>query len=240
MTFQDRLEITTSEGVTVTMTIAGIGSRSLGWLLDGLLIGLALVLLGFVSATTVNADSLLAMGLLSLAVLVVPFAYVVGFETLNGGRTLGKMAAGIKVVRLTGGSVGFGSAVIRALFVPIDFLFFGVGIVAMFVSGRSQRLGDLAARTVVVRDRIPAQTVSQFAAPAPTAGPRWDVSAISDEEIGVIRSFLSRANSLPAGHRQAYAGRLRGRIEPRLGGVDRTLDDEAFLVSVVSEKQRED
>lgn len=240
MTFQDRLEITTSEGVTVTMTIAGIGSRSLGWLLDGLLIGLALVLLGFVSATTVNADSLLAMGLLSLAVLLVPFAYVVGFETLNGGRTLGKMAAGIKVVRLTGGPVGFGSAVIRALFVPIDFLFFGVGIVAMFVSGRSQRLGDLAARTVVVRDRLPAQNVSQFATPATAAGPRWDLSAISDEEIGVIRSFLSRANGLPVGHRQAYAARLRGRIEPRLGGVDRTLDDEAFLARVVAEKHRVD
>ena len=54
MTFQDRLDITTSEGVTVSMTIAGIGSRALAWVLDGILIGVALLLLGLVSARDVQ------------------------------------------------------------------------------------------------------------------------------------------------------------------------------------------
>lgn len=239
MTFQDRLQITTSEGVTVTMTIAGIGSRSLAWILDALLIGTALFLLGLVGFSTIDVDGLLTAGLLSFAILLVPFAYVVGMESLNGGRTLGKMAAGIKVVRVSGAPVGFGSAVVRALFVPIDYLVFGVGVVAMFVNGRSQRIGDLAAGTVVVRDRVRAQPVTLGVMPLPSDGPRWDVSAITEEEIGVIRSYLNRASGLPIEVRANHAARLRDRIQPRVGAADTSLSAEAFLARVVAEKQRE-
>ncbi len=220
------------------MTIAGIGSRSLAWLLDGLILGAAILFLGLVSVRTVDTDSLLTLGLLSLATLFIPFAYLVGMETLNGGRTLGKMAAGIKVVRVTGAPIGFGSAVVRALFVPIDVLLFGVGIISMFTTERSQRIGDLAARTVVVRDRFRA---TQVAAPPIVDGghPRWDVSAITQEEVGVIRSFLSRAPGLPPDSRSGYAAQLRGRLEPRIGGADASLSDEAYLARVVAEKHRD-
>jgi len=240
VTFQDRLEITTSEGVTVRMTIAGIGSRTLAWLLDGLVVGAVVLVLGLVSVRTVDTDSLLALGLLSIATLFIPFAYVVGMETLNGGRTLGKMAAGIKVVRVTGAPVGFGSAVIRGLFIPVDILLFGVGIISMFVTERSQRIGDLAAGTVVVRDRVrPTPVAAVPGAPIDDGHPRWDVTAITDDEIGVIRSFLSRAPGLPPSSRAGYATQLRQRLEPRIGGSDSTLDDETYLARVVSEKQRD-
>lgn len=240
MTFQDRLEITTSEGVTVRLTIAGIGSRTLAWLLDGLVVGAAVMFLGLISFRTVDTDSLLTLGLISLAALLVPFTYFVAMETLNGGRTLGKMAAGIKVVRVTGAPVGFGGAVVRALFLPIDILLFGVGIVSMFASEKSQRIGDIAARTVVVRDRIrPTEVAHAPALPVGEDLPRWDVSAITEQEIGVIRSFLSRAPGLPLESRMGYATQLRSRLEPRIGGADGSLADEAFLARIVAEKHRD-
>jgi len=238
LTFQDRLEITTSEGVTVRMTIAGIGSRLLAWLIDGLVIGAVLVLVGFVGVNTFTADSLLALGLLSLAALAIPLGYVVAMETLNGGRTLGKMAAGIKVIRASGAPVGFGAAIVRALLAPVDFGLFGIGIVSLFVTPRSQRLGDLAASTVVVRDRSDVD-----AAPPPLAipdhAPRWDVAGVTSDEIAVVRSFLGRAASLDPAARLEYAARLRGRLSPRVAGVDAALDDEAFLYRVVAEKDRD-
>jgi uncharacterized RDD family membrane protein YckC len=239
MTFQDRLDITTSEGVTVSLTIAGIGSRSLAWLLDGLVIGVSLVMLGFVGINTVDTDSLLMAGLLSLAALMIPFSYVVGMETLNGGRTLGKMAAGVKVVRTTGAPVGFGSAVVRALFVPIDFLVGGVGIITMFVSRRSQRIGDIAAGTVVVRDRLVAPPVEHPLPSAPADAPRWDVSAITDDEVGVIRSFLQRAAGLPPERRRQLAAQLRVRVGDRVGGAIGAHDDEDFLRRMIAEKHRD-
>jgi uncharacterized RDD family membrane protein YckC len=225
--------------VTVRLTIAGIGSRSLAWLVDGIILFVALSIVGVVGLTTFDADTLLGLGLLSLVALFLTMAYLIGFDVLNGGRTLGKMVAGVKTVRTSGAPVTFGAAVVRALFVPVDFFLFGAGIVAMFVTARSQRLGDLAARTVAVRDRLPAPppvTAAAPAAPPLPAGNRWDVATVSDEEVGVIRSFLSRAPSLPSQRRGELAGELRRRIEPRVGGIDRHLPDEEFLARVVAEK----
>ncbi len=240
MTFQDKLEITTSEGVTVGMTIAGIGSRTLAWLLDGLLIGFSLILLGLVGLRTSGADSLLAVGLLSLATLFVPFAYLVGMESLNGGQTLGKMAAGTKVVKTSGAPVGFGSAVIRTLFLPVDVLLFGIGVISMFASEKSQRIGDFAANTVVVRDRV--KPVVASAEWLPTLGDdetRWDVSALTDSEVGVLRSFLARSSGLPAATRREYAAQLRKRFEPRVTADKHYQNDEDYLRRVLAEKIRD-
>jgi uncharacterized RDD family membrane protein YckC len=236
VTFQDRLEISTSEGVTVRLTIAGIGSRALAWVLDGLILFVALSIVGIVGINTVDADSLLGLGLLSLVALFLPMAYAIAFDVLNGGRTIGKMAAGTKVVRASGAPVGFGSAVVRALFVPVDFFLLGIGVIAMFATRRTQRIGDLAARTVVVRDRT--TEVLDPGAPVTDlpAGPRWDVATVSNEEIGVIRSFLARSASLPPGRRAELARDLRRRVEPRVGAVSGTYPDEAFLTRVVAEK----
>ena len=242
MTFNDRLDITTSEGVTVSMTIAGIGSRSLAFLLDAIVVGTTLAVIGAIGLQTVAIDDLLTLGILTAVVLFVPFVYIVTMETLNGGKTLGKMAAGIKVVRTSGAPVGFGSVVVRALLLPIDVLLFGIGVIAMFVNDKSQRIGDMAARTVVVRDRFrSAQNVGlgvTGAALEPEVR-RWDVSAITDQEVAVIRSFLTRANGLTFESRSTYASQLRERIAPRVGGADPNLADEAFLTRVVAEKHRD-
>lgn len=238
MTFQDRLEIATSEGVTVSLTIAGIGSRALAWLVDGLLVFGVEVALGF-AASAFDIDTLFSAGLVGIAALLIPFAYVVGMETLNGGRTLGKMATGLKVVRTSGAAVGFGPAAVRALFVPVDFLAAGIGLVVMFANARSQRIGDLAARTVVIRDRLPAPTSSPPQGQPPSDSSRWEVSTVTEEEVGVIRSFLGRASSLHPERRAAYARDLRARIEPRVVGVDAVLSDEVFLARVVAEKSRD-
>jgi uncharacterized RDD family membrane protein YckC len=242
LTFNDHLDITTSEGVTVRLTIAGIGSRSLAFLLDVIVVGTALVTIGAIGIQTSDVEDLLALGILTAVVLFIPLAYLVTMETLNGGKTLGKMAAGIKVVKVSGAPIGFGAAVVRALLLPIDTLLFGVGIVAMFVNDKSQRLGDMAARTVVVRDRMK-QTydvrMTPGSMPVDPNTRRWDVTAISDQEIAVVRSFLARASGLDAGARTAYAAQLRERIGPRVGGAETGLPDEVFLARVVAEKHRD-
>lgn len=242
MTFNDRLDITTSEGVTVSLTIAGIGSRSLAFLLDAVVVGAALALIGAVGIQTVEVDELLTLGIITAVILFIPFAYVITMETLNGGKTLGKMAAGIKVVRVSGAPIGFGAAVVRSLLLPIDVLLLGVGVVAMFVSNKSQRFGDMAARTVVVRDRLKRTQDVGLGTAGLALDPemrRWDVSAITDQEVAVVRSYLARAHGLAAESRAAYAAQLRQRIGDRVGGAEPGLTDEAFLSRVVAEKHRD-
>lgn len=238
MTFEDNLEISTSEGIVVEMRIAGIGSRSLAWLLDALIIGAVLVLVGLGGVLLGGWDAATALGVSSLAGLVLPIVYLVAFETLNGGRTIGKMAAGIKTVKVSGAPIGFAAALVRALLLVFDIAFAGIGLVTMLLTNKSQRIGDLAAGTVVVRDRV--RTLSANQRPAIPSGPalehRWDVTAVTEPEIGAIRRLLERAGSLPAGRRSELAGELVARIAPRVGGVDRTYQPEEFLTRVLQEK----
>ncbi len=79
--------------------------------------------------------------------------YPLLFEVLNNGQTLGKRLMNIRVIRLDGRPLGFGSSILRFLLLGIDTLFGGIGAVFVALTPRSQRLGDLAAGTVVVSDR---------------------------------------------------------------------------------------
>ncbi len=240
MTFEDRLGLSTSEGIDVDLTIAGIGSRSLAWLLDGLIIGAVLVAVGMGSLVLSAFDELLAGGVSVMAATALPLAYLVGMETLNGGRTLGKAAAGIKTIRLSGAPVGVGAALVRTLILPVDIIFFGIGLMSMLATKNSQRLGDLAAGTVVVRERTPVGNASStrmvFSVPEGTS--RWDVSAITEAEIGAIRTYFDRAPVLPVDRRRRLADELRTRLEGRVGGVETVYDSEQFLARVVAEKTR--
>lgn len=82
---------------------------------------------------------------------VLGFGYYIVLEGLVG-RTLGKMALGIRVVSQDGGRASWGAVVVRNLLRIVDgFFFYLVGLIVMLSTARKQRVGDLAARTMVVR-----------------------------------------------------------------------------------------
>ena len=119
------------------------------------------------------------------------------FEVLAGGRTPGKRWNGLRVVRTGGQPVGFVSSTIRNLLRVVDLLpgFYLVGIVSILVTKRNQRVGDLAAGTIVAR--APRRRRARFEAPPPArpaaaaaAHSAWDVSAITAEELAAVRAFL--------------------------------------------------
>ncbi len=156
----------TPEGVTLEVTLAGLGSRFTASVLDGLLraalllaLGLALFLVGATGGLPTDGAGAVRAGALIAVVLValffVAFGYDVAFETLASGRTPGKRWTGLRVVRTSGAPVGFLTSVVRNLMRLVDMLstFYVVGIVAVLVSKNNQRLGDMAAGTVVVRER---------------------------------------------------------------------------------------
>jgi hypothetical protein len=136
-------------------------------------------------------------------------------ETLTRGKTVGKYALGLRVVRDDGGPVRFRHAFVRALagFV-VDF--FGtsgvVGFTTAMLSGRGKRVGDMLAGTVVVRERAP-----QAADPLPDIPPQlasWasmaELSRVPDDLALSARSFLSRYAELQPSAREALGGRLAG------------------------------
>ena len=246
MTFEDRITIATPEGVDLDLALAGLGSRFIAALLDDLIRFIpSLLMVAFIVSVTRSADPdvaamVAAIGILFLFLLY--FGYDVLFETFRSGRTPGKRAVGIRVVRLHGEPVNFTSAVVRNLLRLVDGLPFGylVGMICILASSKNQRLGDMAAGTLVMRERRGdarptwARNVS-YAQPDPKAA-SWDVSGITNDEVIAVRRFLERRYELPNEARDRLAWELAERLRSKVAGAPSDQHPEYFLEQLAAAK----
>jgi len=228
--YEDRLTVSTPEGVELELVLAGVASRLIAALIDWLLKG-AVILALFVAF----GSHLGGVGIAVVIVIVflILFAYDVLFEVLASGRTPGKRWTGLRVVRAGGGRIDLLSSAVRNLVRLVDFLptSYAVGIATILLTRHNQRLGDLAAGTLVVRERREAPRASP-AAPDLAARERlasWDVSAISQEELHAVRHFLARRSSLAAPARADLAAQLADGLRPKVAGAALVEVPERFL-----------
>ncbi len=240
------MTIPTPEGVEVEVTLAGIGSRFIAALIDQLIkmvIIIALIIAVF-GIAGLSADfevgtgsGFLAVALVIILIFLITFAYDVLFETLAGGRTPGKKWTGLRVVKVGGSPVGFLSSAIRNLMRIIDLLptAYGIGMISIGVTKLNQRVGDLAAGTIVVRERLaaaPPSVPATFASPAPLEGlGSWDVSAVTSQDLVTVRRFLERRHHLAPGARAHLADDLARRLRPKVAGAP-DLSPESFLEQI--------
>jgi uncharacterized RDD family membrane protein YckC len=232
--YDDTVTIATPEGVDLELTLAGAGSRFVSALVD---LGIQTVL---AVATFAALGGLGGFGeaAVALATFVVVLGYDIFFEVLASGRTPGKRLNGMRVVRSGGEPVGFITSTIRNVLRLVDFLPFAyvIGASAILITRKNQRLGDVAAGTLVVRDRAPqaAPRAEEAALPAETAA--WDTSAITAEEVAAVRRFLERRFEIEAGARAELARTLATRLWPKVAGAREGLEAEAFLTLLVAVK----
>lgn len=233
--YEDRITIPTPEGVSLELTLAGLGSRALAGGLDFVLKALLIICLLIALAAALGLDGVLAR--LPAAILAT-LLYDVLFETLGGGRTPGKRWAGLRVVRSGGRPVDLRASMIRNTIRLLDgpALVYFPTIVSVLVTRRNQRPGDLFADTVVIRERRTVDRAHQWDAsrmrvidPAlAAAGSGWDVSAVPAEEVATVRAFLERRDGLARDARTRLAAQLDGALRPLVGGADER-DPERFL-----------
>lgn len=247
---EDRLSITTPEGVTVDLVLAGAGSRGVAALVDAILqlilwLAAIAVVAGAADVDLFGGggggddDFYVAVALVTLAAFVIQFVYDVLFETLGGGRTPGKRMSGIRVVRVGGAPVGFLSSAIRNLLRLVDLLpgAYLVGLIAIVASSKNQRLGDMAAGTLVVREKTGvADPIRTSWPPLQAESGSVDVSTVTAEDLATIRKFLERRTSLEAVARQRLAHDLAWRLAPKVAGADPTSNPERFLEQVAAAK----
>lgn len=238
MSLDDHLRIDTPEGVAVEIALAGLGSRFLARLLDVVIQAAALLALSIMF----SVDNGFVRAILIIGLFLVLFAYDVFFEVIANGRTPGKMAAGIRVVTSDGAPIGFVASAVRNLLRIVDgcslitVFLAPVGIISMFTTSKHQRLGDLAAGTVVVRDRIvPPPPPVRFAVPLDAPFMAWDVSAVTIDEVTTIRRYLDRRLSLDPGARHQIGEDLARRLRPKVAGAE-AWPAELFLEGIVAAK----
>lgn len=147
------LQIKTPEGIAFSQLLASPVTRMLAWVVDLLLImsGMMLLSYGILFLTLLNPD--LASAFQILLWFVLPIAYGILCEWLWRGQTLGKKLLRLRVVDAEGLRLTFNQVVIRNLLRFVDSLpvVYLVGGVVCLFSQRSQRLGDIAANTIVIR-----------------------------------------------------------------------------------------
>ena len=238
--------VTTGESVAFTYELAGLGSRFLALFIDLVIqsaIALAVVSLVLWAVYAVGASVRwtalvgagklgvsLAISAMFVAVFVIFFGYFIIFETMWNGRTPGKRLVGIRVVRDGGFPVDFSSAVIRNVVRILEAAlgFYAVSAICALVSPNNRRLGDMAAGTIVVRDR--AREGGAPSMPAVTNDPL--VRDLDAAERELVRRYVERRSSLAAGPRRALALEIAGMVRPKLAASFNHLDDDALLVHV--------
>jgi uncharacterized RDD family membrane protein YckC len=188
----DKLSIDTPEQVALDFALASIGSRFLALAVDTLIqtaatIALVALGLGLLSLVSVNLQAagpwLLAA--LFLAYFLIYNAYFAVFEALWNGQTPGKRVIGLRVISTTGRPISVFEAILRNVVRIADQLpgIYAIGIVSIFVTERNQRLGDLAAGTVVVHQPGAAEAARRIPDAPPLAPP---VALDLDEQRAVL------------------------------------------------------
>ncbi len=213
--------IATPEGVELRLPVAGLGARSMAWLLDALIKLAALVVASMVLPFLGD----LGQGLWLIAFFVLLWLYNVVFEVLNHGATPGKKTLGLKVMNANGTPVGWSGSIIRNLIRFVDTLpgCYAFGCVAVLLSKDFQRLGDLAAGTIVVYE----DKGHAGSAIGDTDAVAVKVPLTLDEQQAIV-GFGERASRL----NRDRAEELAGLMTPVFGEVDadRLRSHAAWLV----------
>jgi len=215
----------TPDAVAIDLEVATVGSRGIAYLLDFGLFAVVFLVLSLLQLALGGGgwfDSGLGVAVTLVLAFVWQFGYPIGFETLWRGRTLGKAAVGLRVITVEGGPVGIRHAAIRAFTAPIELLLTSglLASVSSFISPRAQRLGDLAAGTLVVRERRIGRQVAPASFPVPAGGEafvaRLDTSTLGSRDYGLIRDALLRAGELKEPARTTVLREVAWAIAPRV------------------------
>lgn len=239
-------DLVTGEAVALDLPPASLGARIASGLIDVVvtIVGLFLVFL-LVAVATVRADPALVQAGSVVALVTVFVAYPTTLETLTRGRSLGKLALGLRAVRDDAGPIAFQHALMRSLigFVEIYLLFGAPAFFSMLLSSRGKRLGDFAAGTYVVRDRV--RLSLPFPPPMPPHLAAWagtaDMTTLPTGLALAVRQYLGRLDSLDPASRATVGARLADQVSEHVSPLPPLgTRPEDFLLAVVAERRERD
>ena len=233
-----RLEVETPDHVVLRYDLAGGGNRGFAAMVDFLIAALVWAgsLWGYTTvAERIGVRAVQLYGVIVLLTFAMSWSYFVLLEWLWQGQTIGKRMYGLRVIRDDGAPAGFLAVLIRNLLRLVDFLpaFYGLGLLTLIVTSRSQRLGDIAAGTYVVRAPRPRLDYFSLRTVTPLAdGAVVETRAMPGEAQRLVREFVAREARLAPADRARVARQIADRVRPYARDVVAISDDVEFLRAV--------
>jgi uncharacterized RDD family membrane protein YckC len=224
MRWTDEMRIETPEQIGVDLELAGLGSRFVAQVVDWLwkaLFSFVLLLIGAIVVGLLGHGHALEDPSKMLIALVIALlyglwlGYAIYFELRWNGQTPGKRFAGIRVVSQNGAPIDFRAACVRNLLAIADFLpaFHLLGALLVLLTRNSQRLGDLAAGTVVIRERAVASAPHSGDELLTRASTEYaftptQLATLDASDRAVLRSFLQRYDGMARANRERLAEKM--------------------------------
>lgn len=235
--------VVTGDAVVLDVAIAQLPVRTLAALID-----IVVIVIGYVvglllwSITLPQFDDALSAAILIIFTVLTLVGYPVLMETATRGRSLGKMALGLRVVAEDGGPERFRQALFRGLagFVEIWMLTGGPAVISSLVSAKGKRLGDIFAGTVVISERGPKLNPPPVMPPALAwwAG-SLELSGLGAEQAELARQFLSRSAQLDPRIRHEMGSRIFAEVASRISPPPPPgAPAEYVLAAVLAERHR--
>ncbi len=206
-----QVRIDTPENVLLDADVAGFASRALASMVDYLILGIALLILTLTVLPSLvrNPNPGITVALTVLIQFIIITFYHLTFEFLWNGQTPGKRAFGLRVVMTNGLPLTTSAALIRNIIRLFDFLplFYGVGLVSLFATKKTQRLGDLAANTIVIREKrdVDLKTLNEtkrfvyrYINAYTQIPPYIQPAQLSEADIELLVNYLSRRDNAPS------------------------------------------
>lgn len=259
-----QMTVVTPENIPITLELAGLGARFGALLIDLLVQALTAMILFTVAGILVavlGTSSALAgaaafvWALVTIAGFLILFGYFILFEAIWNGQTPGKRMFGLRVVRDGGYPINIFAVATRNLIRIADFLpvSYGVGALSVFFHPQYKRLGDLAAGTVVVKERESrslgaveqdgAQSVGIASSATLPETMRHPADVLTPDEIALLRRFARRRWEMTSDDSERFAYRLIVPMITRLnlvfvpGVAPRYADLASVLVAAVDARE---
>lgn len=235
--------VVTGDAVVLDVQIAQLPVRAVSALIDLLVVGTAYVLSMMLWAAALpRFDEAFTAAIMIVFTVTVIVGYPVAMEMATRGRSLGKMAMGLRVVADDGGPERFRQALFRALaaVVEIWLLFGSPAVICSLLSARGKRIGDIFAGTVVISERGPKS-------PGPPAMPpelAWwaqslELSGLGPHQAEMARQFLSRESELTPAVRQEMGYHVAAEIVSRISPPPPSgAPPQRVLAAVLAERHR--
>lgn len=235
-----RSQIQTGQYVSITQTPASVGERILAQLIDWIILTVYITFMSIAlgsflySSSYYSSDYELNLALFFIFVVGIPAFYFPVCELAFGGRSIGKMAMRIQVTMLDGSTPTIGAYLMRWLLYPLDVIITGgLGIIFILFSENNQRMGDLAAGTVVIK-RTGSFQYKKLFEEFPNMGPNYKPTFPEAADLTLNQvDLISRTYYSPSPNRNEQVARLAQAIQRHLHIENRGMDPATFI-SIIS------
>jgi uncharacterized RDD family membrane protein YckC len=238
-------DVVTGEAVVIDVPCARFPSRMVAIAIDivvqFVLFAVLAVVIGATQASG-DLDAAAAAAIALSATVLILVGYPTIFETLSRGRSLGKLAMGLRVVGDDGGPERFRQALVRALAAVFEIwmLLGAPALITSLLSAKGKRLGDLFAGTFVIQERLRAQPGAPVMMPAALApwAASLELSGLPDETAAIARSYLSRFWELAPAAREEFGRRIAAQVAARVSPPPPPgTPPAAYLSAVLAERR---